>query len=134
MEAAGRRRNEAREVAAEDDAAALFFLDARGAGDAAAADLLDVAREYAFGREAHRVDADGRGREGEGEDELRHDYSWPAAVRSYQEGWSSARAKLATAVDRTKIVKFREMADTGRRASAMTLRAYLREGGRCEGL
>ena len=58
VEAAGRRRNEAREVAAEDDAAALFFLDARGAGDAAAADLLDDAREGALGREAHRVDAD----------------------------------------------------------------------------
>ena len=31
VEAAGRRRQEAREVAAEDDAAPLFFLNARGA-------------------------------------------------------------------------------------------------------
>ena len=45
-------------VAAEDDAAPLFLLNARGAGDAAAADLLDDAREGALGREAHRVDAD----------------------------------------------------------------------------
>ena len=58
VEAAGRRRQEAREVTAEDDAAAIFFLDARGAGDAAAVDLLDIAREDALGREAHRVDAD----------------------------------------------------------------------------
>ena len=33
-------------------------MNARGAGDAAAVDLLDVAREDALGREAHRVDAD----------------------------------------------------------------------------
>ena len=43
-------------------------------------------------------------------------------------------AVAGSAINSKMVVKFREMADTGRRASAMTLRAYLRNGSRREGL